>query len=170
MADQAGANAPAQADPDTAPDLWKKAYRNLYDENPKLVTAYLNIVLKDQAGDPSSDGNDNGTGRGLAQADAAEVDAYLKLDKDQVCSFLAAKVEGAHSAQIRFKVREKEVVIDIQEQVDRIVKGIICAKDFIGATLSNEPHAALAWAGVCVVLPVSNISFVFYSVELKKGL
>ena len=32
--------------------------------------------------------------------------------------------------------------------VDRIVKGIICAKDFIGSIASSEPHAALAAANI----------------------
>ena len=43
----------------------------------------------------------------------------------------------------------------VKEKVDKIVSAIIFAKDFITAAASLEPHAALAWAGVSVLLPVS---------------
>jgi N-terminal domain of NWD NACHT-NTPase len=45
----------------------------------------------------------------------------------------------------------------IKEKVDKIVSAIIFAKDFITAAASLEPHAALAWAGVSVLLPVSLV-------------
>ena len=35
------------------------------------------------------------------------------------------------------------------------VEVIIASKDFIGAAVSAEPHAALAWCGVSLLLPVS---------------
>jgi hypothetical protein len=43
----------------------------------------------------------------------------------------------------------------IQEQVNKVVQRIIYAKDFIGQAIFSEPHAALAWAGVSLLLPVS---------------
>jgi hypothetical protein len=43
----------------------------------------------------------------------------------------------------------------VRDQVDRVAKVVIAAKDFIASAVSAEPHAALAWAGVCVLLPVS---------------
>src|SRR5580704_11914256 len=46
----------------------------------------------------------------------------------------------------------------IKEKVDKIVSAIIFAKDFITAAASLEPHAALAWAGVSVLLPVSLVN------------
>jgi hypothetical protein len=43
----------------------------------------------------------------------------------------------------------------IKEKVNKVVSAIIFAKDFITAAASLEPRAALAWAGVSVLLPVS---------------
>lgn len=37
---------------------------------------------------------------------------------------------------------------------DRAVKVILSVKGFISEAVSAEPHAALAWAGVCIFLPV----------------
>jgi hypothetical protein len=40
------------------------------------------------------------------------------------------------------------------EQAHKIAGVVLFAKDFIGQAASNEPHAALAWAGVSVILPL----------------
>lgn len=37
------------------------------------------------------------------------------------------------------------------------MKIIVSVKDFVSSAVSSEPHAALAWAGVCVFLPVSDL-------------
>jgi hypothetical protein len=142
---------------DDDPDLWRKAYQAIYVEMPKLVDAYQNLVLKEQAADGGAKdhGGENDDDAGMTTVDTAVIDVYLKLNKDQLSQFLSKKVDGAKSAQIRFKLRkDKELVVNVHDQVDRIVNGIICAKTFIGALASREPHAALAWAGVCVLLTV----------------
>jgi hypothetical protein len=36
----------------------------------------------------------------------------------------------------------------------KIAEKVLFATDFITAAVSNEPHAALAWAGASVLLPV----------------
>jgi hypothetical protein len=47
--------------------------------------------------------------------------------------------------------------IKIRDQVERIVQVVQALSSFISAAASQDPtHAGLAWAGVCVVLPVSN--------------
>ena len=46
--------------------------------------------------------------------------------------------------------------MEVREQVDRIVKLVLVAKDFASAAASLDPiHAGLPWAGVCMLLPVS---------------
>jgi len=37
---------------------------------------------------------------------------------------------------------------------EKAIKIIIIEKDFIGSAVSLEPHGALAWAGVSLLLPV----------------
>ncbi|TGO11258.1 hypothetical protein BTUL_0114g00360 [Botrytis tulipae] len=40
------------------------------------------------------------------------------------------------------------------DKIEKVVKVVIAAKTFIGSTLESEPHAAIAWAGVSMVLPL----------------
>ena len=49
--------------------------------------------------------------------------------------------------------------IVLQEQVNRIIRVIMFAKDFVSSAVNAEPHAALAWTGVCMLLPVSMEHF-----------
>jgi hypothetical protein len=49
-------------------------------------------------------------------------------------------------------VSGKEVIV--KEQVRKVVHAILSAKDYVGSAVIPEPHAALAWAGVLVILPV----------------
>ena len=49
-------------------------------------------------------------------------------------------------------LRGKTIVVE--EEADRVVKTIVFVKDFVSSGVSVDPHAALAWAGVCVLLPV----------------
>ena len=51
-----------------------------------------------------------------------------------------------------FRVAGRKV--SIRKATDPILKFVMFAKDFITSAVSAEPHAALAWAGICVFLPV----------------
>lgn len=42
----------------------------------------------------------------------------------------------------------------VKAQIDRVVKVVLFAKDFIASGAGTDPHAAIAWAGVCLVLPL----------------
>lgn len=45
--------------------------------------------------------------------------------------------------------------IEVREQVDRIIKIVTVAKDFVSSVASLDPiHAGLPWAGVCMLLPL----------------
>lgn len=44
--------------------------------------------------------------------------------------------------------------MDVSGGFDQAVKIVVAAKEFVSSAVSSEPHAALAWAGVCVFLPV----------------
>src|SRR5579871_352206 len=63
------------------------------------------------------------------------------------------KLQDMQNAQLKISVSGKEFVV--RKQIRKAVHAILSAKDLIGPTISAEPHAALAWAGVLVILPVS---------------
>jgi hypothetical protein len=73
--------------------------------------------------------------------------------EEQMSKVIQDKLQTVKDAQWKFTICSKE--IEVRKQYDRVVGSVIAAKDFITQAVSPDPHAALAWAGVCVVLPVS---------------
>jgi hypothetical protein len=72
------------------------------------------------------------------------------LDSEQREEYLATQIEKRpHIIQ----EQEWSTAADVYR---KIVKTVLFAKDFVGQAVSNEPHAALAWAGVSMLLPVSE--------------
>jgi NWD NACHT NTPase-like protein len=45
--------------------------------------------------------------------------------------------------------------VGIKDQAYNIIRTVIAFQRIIGGVVSAEPHAALAWAGVVAILPVS---------------
>jgi hypothetical protein len=61
----------------------------------------------------------------------------------------------------KWQIKVGNHLLVLRDQFDKAVKVVIATKGFISTAVSNEPHAALAGAGVCVFLPVSSPPFVF---------
>ncbi|KAL6894946.1 hypothetical protein GGI43DRAFT_429063 [Trichoderma evansii] len=118
-----------------AADLWKRAFEALYLEEQSLVLAYQSLILEDDPTDSSAKADDN-----VCVTGTFAIDMHLKLDKEEISHFLTKKIGTS-----------KQVTIDFEKQIDRIISGIVCVKDFIGSVPGLEPHAAMAWAGACVV-------------------
>lgn len=53
---------------------------------------------------------------------------------------------------MRFSVNGKEVVV--REQAEKIFNGVLAVKAVVNAAVASCPPAAIAWAGVVVLLPV----------------
>jgi hypothetical protein len=67
---------------------------------------------------------------------------------------VSEKLEIMNRKQWRFEVGGKSV--EVREQVDRVVKVVLVARDLLNATASLDPvHAGLPLGGVCVLLSVS---------------
>lgn len=73
-----------------------------------------------------------------------------------MAALVSKKLRDVEDSQWTLQLGDNSVVV--REQVDRVAKVLIVTKDFISSAVSAEPHAALAWAGVCVLLPVSLLS------------
>jgi uncharacterized protein YlzI (FlbEa/FlbD family) len=63
------------------------------------------------------------------------------------------KVDAINKEKLTLQIGTKSIIV--REQVEKVLKGITAAKDVIGWLAILEPHAAFAWAGVSVFLPVS---------------
>jgi hypothetical protein len=123
-------------------DLWDRAYKALQNDkdSAKLIKSYEKIL--------------QGYLEGPTTVDPATLGSSER--QKQMSLLVTKKLEVMDEARWKFHVGEKEIVV--REQLDHIVKGVLFAKDFVtqAVKLSSDPHAGLAWAGVCLLLPVSH--------------
>jgi hypothetical protein len=114
-------------------DLWDEAYKKLEREQPKLFERYKHCIVAsgDESATPLSLNLDN-------------------IDSEHRELYLANQIEK------RLQTIQKQEWSAAGDIYKKIVKTLLFAKDFVGQAVSNEPHAALAWAGVSMLLPVSG--------------
>ena len=112
--------------------LWDEARSQLLDEAPELINAFEKGLLELQ-------------GRELQMPTDGRNEPDLLL-------LVKQRLAALESSRLGFEVGGKRVVI--REQFARMVHAVISVKDSITTVVSSEPHAALAWAGVLVLLNV----------------
>lgn len=133
-------------------NLWDEAYERLRQENSKLVDTYEKDLLESNSPEPQKSGAKSG-------ADAPVVTGG-KNREERLQNLVKDKLDAMQKARLKVTVGGEEIVV--KDQVCKIIRTIISCKDFIGAAISAEPHASLAWAGVLIILPVSTILYSFY--------
>lgn len=122
-------------------DIWKLAYLRLSEKKPSLVKHYEQILAQEEAEEADLSTQ--------TQATQPEItDSVTRLTN------LASKKLTALDDS-RFKIRLRSKTFVVKDGVDQALTVVIAAKDFVSGIVASEPHAALAWAGVCVLLPVS---------------
>ncbi|KAK4697268.1 hypothetical protein P7C71_g791, partial [Lecanoromycetidae sp. Uapishka_2] len=120
-------------------DLWDRAYTSLLEDmtSRKYIEAYEQILKSKLEKEDTAEGSESWTGN----------------SREQQLGFLVQKtLKKVDDARWKFQVGERTVVI--KAQIDRIVKAVLFAKDFVSSAAGTDPHAALAWAGVSVLLPL----------------
>ena len=116
-------------------DLWDEAYEALRETNSKIVERYEETIVRIDQEVPH-----------LGQVGSV-------ARQEQLSAFITRRLESIEKEEKSLVVAGKRFVL--QEQVNRVVRIIIFAKDFVSSAVNAEPHAALAWTGVCMLLPVS---------------
>ncbi|TGO54842.1 hypothetical protein BCON_0101g00140 [Botryotinia convoluta] len=109
-------------------DLWFQASKKFKADDPKLYQQYSLIIRREA--DKSDEHHPNESAKSLLNA--------AKLLKVYQTSLETLNTPGGRAD----KVLEKTVEI------------VELAKDFVGSVVSAEPHRAVAWAGVCLLLPL----------------
>lgn len=116
--------------PSAAPTLWQEAYAALKARNPNLVSKYEQVLTR-------------------------EAHANLNDTKSvPATSMQQAPTSDELDQLIKINIQKAETQSKAVEVVDKVAKVVTAVKDFIASAASNEPHAALAWAGISVTLPV----------------
>ena len=114
-------------------DLWDEAYTKLREENPDLFKKYTCCVMIIE------DNQEPGMTHDIDQLESDRRERYL-------ATLIEKRVE---------KIKEEEWPTATMVYKNTVGM-VLFAKDFITQVASNEPHAALAWAGVSMLLPVSG--------------
>ncbi|KAJ5986958.1 hypothetical protein N7451_011323, partial [Penicillium sp. IBT 35674x] len=127
------------SDDSTPRDLWDEAYAILSVEDPELIEKYENILLNRVNGNGDS-----------SQNHLAPAGSYQR--EEQLRQIAKNKIEEVELEQWQVKIGSHSE--DFSGQFNKAVKIVVAAKDFVSSAVSAEPHAALAWAGVCLFLPL----------------
>ena len=110
---------------------WEEAYNAVQESHPDLFNAYTRALLE----------------WGGHTGDKA-------LDRIQEVQALAQEqLEVWQSEQFRLSFNGKDMLVG--ELARKVVGVVLSVKDVVSSAISADPHAALAWAGVMVALPVS---------------
>lgn len=109
----------------TSESLWKDAYEILKKEESGLTQAFEQ-VLSSGAGEFTSE--------------------------EEITSALEAKLKQRDERQFAVHLAGKSV--NIRKCGKKLIKFALWSKDIVSDSLSNQPHLALAWSGVTILLPV----------------
>jgi hypothetical protein len=107
--------------------LWGKAYAALEQDEPDMVKSFKQDV-------------------------SSAANTQVSVTPSDLAKMLQIKLEQQDSKQLIVTILNKR--IKVREQGEKVVKFVMWSKDVIGAAASLEPHAAIAWAGVSLLLPV----------------
>lgn len=115
-------------------DLWERAYDTLRKQNPELVLTFEKHLVSCNESHTSFTSSSFSPNQIQAVAESRLID---------------------HEAE-KWVIRLRRQSIKVREQWDNVIKFILWAKESVSAAVEAQPYAALAWAGVSIVLPVSQ--------------
>jgi hypothetical protein len=141
--------APADPEKITVDNLWKLAYKSLKTRDPDLVTSY-ETRLNDQSDDPKPQ--------------------PIATEKLSDVNFIKSKVETLEEQREddRWQITLWKEPIVLRGLAEKLVKVAIWSDTIVKEALSTQPHAALAWCGATMLLPLLGEAMGQHS-NLVKG-
>lgn len=105
----------------------------------------------DAASNPNS-GSPDGAKKGLDNIDNRIDNANLQNRRAQLDKIINLGLQRMDEKKVKYTIAGHEFVLQDQiAQAAGLVQGM---KDFVGEAVKASPEASLAWAGVCVILPI----------------
>lgn len=131
----------------TGDDFWSQAYKDLEIKFPSLVKDYETILVDELKGNPTL---------ATLATSSASVLGNLGTPKreEQMVIIMKKKVQEQEDSRLKIVVGTKTIMV--RDQIEKLVKVVSFAKDFITSAVSSNPPASVAWSGICVLLPVSH--------------
>lgn len=125
-------------------NLWNEAYERLRQENSKLVDTYEKDLLASSSPELQKSGAESGADPPAGTGG--------KNREEQLQNLVKGRLDSMQKARLKVTVGGEEIIV--KDQVCKVIRTIISRRDIIGAAISTEPHASLAWAGILIILPL----------------
>ena len=122
-------------------ELWNQAFEELREKDRKLIEIYEEQLSRSVSTMVGTTVIMSGLGK-VRRKEQMEVLVKRKLEEDENGKW---RILGDHR-------------IGIRDLAGYVVSIIDWAKDFVGVALQSSPYGSIAWAGVCLLLPVSIYS------------
>ncbi|KJR84272.1 ankyrin repeat-containing protein [Sporothrix schenckii 1099-18] len=134
----------------TAQSLWDRAYDALGKDKAQLVRDYEKLLSQEeQMANPALQSNSS------AQ-DAPHNDVTLAPDSSprhsQLDTVIRQGLQRVEDKKAKYTIAGHEFVLT--DQVAQAAGFVLWAKDWIGEAVKASPEASIAWAGVCMILPL----------------
>ncbi|KAL6883113.1 hypothetical protein HDV57DRAFT_509346 [Trichoderma longibrachiatum] len=134
--------------------LWDRAYDGLKEENARLVQEYEELLSKELQADGASDDDisDTRPDDGSVKRENQIAGANPELRLEQLEQVASKGLQQLDEDRTRYSIFGHEFILrDRLTQATRFVQNI---KAVIDEAVKASSEASLAWAGVCVILPV----------------
>jgi hypothetical protein len=126
-------------------DLWEEAYERLARDNSGLVAQYEKILALEECGEEKS----SQTAQNIHD-EASQL--RITHSRTRLTTLVKKKLASLDESRLTIKLGSR--TLKFKDGVDPVVKVLVAARDFVSGAVVSEPHAALAWTGVCILLPV----------------
>lgn len=120
-------------------ELWNHAYEQLREKEPKLIEKYeaqISLHVPTTVGVTVAI-----SGMGKVQR------------REQMELILKQKLEEAEDGKWRIPLGDHGIAI--RDLATYVVSIVDWGKEFVSTALESSPYGSIAWAGVCLLLPVS---------------
>ena len=124
--------APAVEDINKPVDLWKRAYQDLTIPEKALVETFERNILY------------------IANATADT--EQTPFDYGSIQKLAEQKIDARKTERLFIQLGNHPM--EFRAVGEKIIEGLLWSSTFIGAAVSTQPYAALAWSGVSMVLPL----------------
>ncbi|PON25201.1 hypothetical protein TGAM01_v205886 [Trichoderma gamsii] len=132
--------------------LWDRAYDNLREKDKTLVEDYERILSRELPKDISPKNEYGNYDESLTQAENRIKNDDHKTRLTQLETITSNGLHKLDKKKARYYLFGCEFVV--RDQFTQATRFIQTIKEVIDDAVKTSPEAALAWAGVCVILPV----------------
>ncbi|KAI0972746.1 ankyrin [Xylaria arbuscula] len=129
--------------------LWDRAYDLLRENESKLVGEYEKLLSK--YAQETVSGSNEGSAQAVPLEDVSRGINRLS-PQAQLKGIISAGLQRMKENKTTYTIAGHE--FNLSNQIDKAASLVQWAKEFVGEAARQSPEASIAWAGVCIILPL----------------